>query len=96
LQRKVDALFADMVVKERTDLTFGQPFPSRDEGLADAPGSRIYGSDVEKEAGAGLTVVPYGQGGFEMGGFDEGAAIEGGVDGTEAENLAFGSNTYGY
>ena len=80
-----------MVVKERTDLTFGQPFPSRDEGLADAPGSRIYGSDVEKEVCAGLTVVPYGQGGVEMTGFDEGAAIEGGVDGAEAQDLGFGA-----
>ncbi len=49
------------------------------------------GSGVEEEAGAGLAVIPYRQGGLEMGGFDEGAAIESGVDGTEAQNLGFGA-----
>ena len=36
-------------------------------------------------------VIPDGHWGVKMGGFDEGAAIEGGVDGTEAENLGFGT-----
>ena len=48
------------------------------------------GSGVEEEVGAGLTVIPYGQGGLEMDGFDAGAAIESGVDGAEAQNLGFG------
>ena len=41
--------------------------------------------------GAGLTVVPHGQGGVEMGGFDLPTAIKGGVEGAEAENLGFGA-----
>lgn len=49
----------------------------------------INGSPAEEEMGAGLTVVPYGQGGPEMGGFDECAAIEGSVNGTEAQYLRF-------
>jgi len=54
-------------------------------------GDEVDGSGVEEETGAGLTIFPYGQGCLEMGGFDEGAAIECGVDGTEAENLGFGT-----
>jgi hypothetical protein len=91
LQRKVDALPADMAVNEGTDLAFGQPFRVRVEGFADAPGSGVDGSGVEEEACTGLAVIPDGHCGVEMGGFDEGAAIEGSVDGAEAENLRFGT-----
>ena len=59
------------------------------ERLADALGGRIDGRGVEEETGTRQTVVPYGQSGVEMAGFDEGAAIEGGVDGAEAQNLRF-------
>ena len=38
-----------------------------------------------------MTVIPYRQGGLEMGEFDAGAAIESGVDGAEAQNLGFGA-----
>src|ERR1700683_3476727 len=78
-----------MPVKESPDLGFSQSFRGSVEGLADALGGRIDGSGVEEETGAGQAVVPYGQGGLEVAGFDEGAAIEGGVDGAEAQNLCF-------
>ena len=91
LQREVDAFPAYMAVEEGADLTFGQAFRSGVEGFADAPGGGIDGGNVEEEAGAGLAVVPHGQGGVEMGGFHDGAAIEGGVNGAEAENLGFGA-----
>src|ERR1700691_5177369 len=52
-----------------------------------ARGGGVDVRGVEEEAGAGLAIVPHGQGGVEMRGIDEGAAIEGGVDGAEAENL---------
>ena len=80
-----------MAVEEGADLTFGQAFRGGVEGFADAPGGGIDGGDVEEETGAGLAVIPHGQGGVEMGGVDDGAAIEGGVDGAEAENLGFGA-----
>ena len=80
-----------MAVKESPDLASGQTFRCSVEGLADAPGGGIDGSGVEEETGTRLAVVPYGQGGVEMAGFDEGAAIEGGVDGAEAQNLSFGA-----
>ncbi len=43
-----------------------------------------------------MTVIPHGQSGLEMGGFDEGVAIESGVDGTEAQNLRFGAAGGGF
>jgi hypothetical protein len=78
-----------MTAKESPDLGSGQSFRGSVEGLADALGGGIDWRDVEEEAGAGQAVVPYGQGGLEMAGFDEGAAIEGGVDGAETQDLRF-------
>jgi hypothetical protein len=49
------------------------------------------GGAVEEAAGAGLAVVPHGQGGAEVGNFDLGAAVEGGVKGAETEDLGFGA-----
>ena len=78
-----------MAVKESPDLGSRQSFRGSVERLADALDGRIDGRVVEEEAGTRQAVVPSGQGGVEMAGFDEGAAIEGGVDGAEAQNLRF-------
>jgi hypothetical protein len=60
-----------MPVKESPDLVSRQSFRGSVEGLADALGGRIDGRGVEEEAGTGQAVVPNGQGGLEMAGFDE-------------------------
>ena len=57
---------------------------SQVECLADALSRGIYGGGVEEQPGTGQAVVPYGQSGMEMAGLDDGAAIKGGVNGTEA------------
>ena len=88
---EVDALFAYVAMKETPDFDSGLVLRGDVEGLADALGGGIDGRGVEEEAGTGSTVVPYGQGGLEMADFDGGAAIQGGVDGTEAQNLSFGT-----
>src|ERR1700722_9572584 len=80
-----------MAVKEATDLTFAQAFGGGRNGFADAARRGIDGSVVEEETSAGLAVVPHRQGGVEVGDFDHGAAIEGGVDSAEAEDLSFGA-----
>ncbi len=49
------------------------------------------GASLKKRRALCLAVVPHGQGGVEMGDFDLGAAIEGGVEGAEAEDLGFGA-----
>ena len=79
-----------MAVKEFPDLVPGQALRSSVEGLADAPGRRIDRGGVEEETSTCLAVVPYGQGGVQMGGFDDGAAIEGSIDGAEPQDLGFG------
>ncbi len=42
------------------------------EGLADALDGRIDARGIEEEAGTRQAVVPYGQSGLEMAGFNEG------------------------
>jgi len=81
LQRKLDALFAEMAVKEATDLGLAQPSRGGGDGLAGAARRGIDGSVVEEETSAVLAVVPHSQSGVEVGDFDQGAAIEGGVEG---------------
>ena len=58
------------------------------ERLADALG-RSDRRESRRRRDTRQVIVPYGQSGVEMAGFDEGAAIEGGVDGAEAQNLRF-------
>jgi hypothetical protein len=45
---------------------------------------------VSRRGGHRAAVIPHGQSGLKMAGFDGQAAIEGSVDGTEAQNLSFG------
>ena len=76
-----------MAVKEAADLIFAQASGGGEDGFADAARGGIDGSGVKEEGGAFLAVAPHGQGGVEMGDFDLRAAIEGGVDSAEAEDL---------
>ena len=55
VQRKLDPLFADMAVKEATDLAFAQPFGGGDDGFADAACGR--GAEAEN-LGFGTAVAP--------------------------------------
>jgi len=62
----LDALFADMAVTEATDLILAHAFGVGEEGFVDAARGGGQGSGIEEEAGAGLAVVPNGQGGVEI------------------------------
>ena len=64
-ESEVDSLFAYVAIKETSDLNSAQSFRGDIESVADAPGGGIDGCGVEEEAGAGATVVQYGQGGLE-------------------------------
>ena len=86
-QREVDALLAYMAAKEQADFIPGQASGAGVESLTDALSRGIDGRDVEEEAGAGQAVIPDGQGGVEMAGLDDGAGIEGRVEGAEAQDL---------
>ena len=61
------------------------------DGFADAVGDGIAGGHAEKQGGAGVAVVPYGEGGLEMRQADDGGGVKGGVDGAEAQYLSLGA-----
>ena len=75
-ESEVDSLFAYVAMKEAPELNPAQAFRGDVKGLADAAGRGVDGCGVEEETSAGETVVPYGQGGIEMAGIDERAAIK--------------------
>ena len=75
-QGQVDALFTYMTVEEASDLVPAQALGAQVKGLADAASSGIDGCGVKEEACTGAAVVPHGQGGLKMTGFDLQAAIE--------------------
>ena len=88
---KLDALFAYVVVKDASDLGLAQALRVHIKSLGDAAGRGVDGSRVEEETGAGAAVIPYSQGGIEMAKFDHRAAVESGIEGTEAQDLGFGT-----
>jgi len=61
------------------------------EGIFDAVSSVVSGGGAEEEWGAGGAVIPYGERRLEMRQGDDGAAIEGSIDGAEAQDLGFGA-----
>jgi len=91
LEGEFDALFADVVVKEASDLRFAEALRAHIQSLADASGRGINGSRVEEETGAGTAVIPDSQSGIEMANFDYRVRVESGIDGTEAQDLGFGA-----
>jgi len=86
----LDPIAADMAVKKTPDLFPGQAVFGFLDGKLDAIGGEVTGRGAEEFRGTGGAILPYGEGGLEMGHGDEGTAIEGGVDGTEPEDLGFG------
>ena len=91
LEGEFDALFADVVVKEASDLRFAEALRAHIQSLADASGRGINGSRVEEETGAGTAVIPDSQSGIEMANFDYRVRVESGIDGTEAQDLGIGA-----
>ena len=91
LEGSVDGVAIETAVKEGADLGFGQSVGSCVvESLFDAVDDVVSGSGAEEEWGACRAVLPYGKCSLEMGQRDNGAAIEGSIDGTEAQDLGFG------
>jgi hypothetical protein len=86
-----DFVAADVAVKEAPDLIPGQADFGFFDGNLDAIGSDVTGGSAKELGGRGGAVLPCGESGLEMGYGDEGAAIEGGVDGTETQDLGFGA-----
>src|SRR5580658_6144468 len=86
----LDLVAADMAVKEAPDLFPGQSVFGLLDGKLDAIGGGIPCGGAEEVRGAGGAVFPYGKGGYKMGHSDSCTAIEGGVDGTETQDLGFG------
>jgi hypothetical protein len=66
-ERGVDAVTADMAVKEGTDLFSGQSVGGGVESLADTVGGGIAGAGAEEKGSARSAVVPYGKGSLEGG-----------------------------
>ena len=78
-----------MAVKETPDLMRGLSSVGGLDGFADTAGDEIPGGVAEEEGGARVAVIPYGEGGVEMGQADDG--VKGGVDGAETEDLGLGA-----
>ena len=91
LQRGFNTLAAKMTMEEGGDLFSGQSVGRGIDGFTDTVGGGISGDGAEEEGGAGGAVLPYGKGSLEMGQRDDGAAVEGGVDGAETQDLGFGT-----
>jgi hypothetical protein len=87
----VDMVAAEMAMEESTDLFSGQSVGGGVEGLTDTVGSGVTGAGAEEEGGTRRAVLPYFEGGVEMGRLDDGTAVESCVDGAEAQNLGFGA-----
>jgi hypothetical protein len=90
LEGSVDSVAIETAVKETPDLHPGRSSGRCVEGLFDAVGGVVSGGGAEEEWGAPGAVVPYGECSLEMGQLDDGAAIEGSIDGAETQDLGFG------
>jgi hypothetical protein len=89
LEGVVDALAADMAVKEGSYLIAGESAGRGIQGFANAVDDGIGGGRNEKEGSAGGTIIPYGEGRLEVGQGDDRAAVEGRVDSAQAQDLGF-------
>ena len=72
-------------------MIFGQSVGGRFDSLANTVGDGVAGRCTEEERGTCGTVIPCGQGSLEMGQADDGAGVEGSIDGAEAEDLSLGA-----
>ena len=78
-------------MKESPDFFSGQAFRGCIESQADTIQNRVSRGGMKDQGGAGGAVIPYGKGSLEMGQRNDRAAVKGRVDGTQAENLGFGT-----
>ena len=90
-ERLVDEGAADVAVKELPDLVSGEAVGRSLESLADAIGNGVSDAVAEEGGGGVGTVVRQGEGRLEVRQPDDGAAVESGVDGAEAQHLGFGA-----
>src|SRR3984885_13812048 len=87
----VDGATAEVAVEEIADLFSGEAVFCRLKSLEDAIGDGVCDTGTEKGAGRAGTVVPEGEGCLKVGQLDDGAAVESGVEGAQAEYLSFGT-----
>ena len=86
----VDGGTAEVAVEEVADLFSGEAVVCRLKSLEDAIGDGVCDRGTEEGAGRMGTVVPEGEGGLKVGQLDDGAAVESGVEGAQAQYLSFG------
>ena len=87
----VDGGTAEVAVEEIADLFSGEAVVCRLKSLEDAIGDGVCDRGTEEGAGRIGTVVPEGEGCLKVGQLDDGAAVESGVEGAQAEYLSFGT-----
>lgn len=90
-KRRVDAVTTDVTVKKGSDFFSAQTFRGFIEGPSDAIQNGVAGGGVKDQRGASGAVVPDGERSLEMRQFDDRAAVESSVDGTQAKDLGFGA-----
>jgi hypothetical protein len=72
---RVDTVTLDVAVKETPDLILRQAVAGGVNGFADAVGNGVSGGLAEEEGGAGVAVIPHGEGGLEVRQADDGGGV---------------------
>ena len=90
-ESSVDTAGLHVAMKEAHNLRLRQSVAGGVNGFADAVGDGISGGHAEEEGGAGVAVVPYGEGSLEVRQGDDRGGIERRVDGAETQDLGFGT-----
>ena len=85
----VNRAAADVAMEEIADLFSGKAVFRSLKSLEDAIGDGVSDAGAEEGGGGVGTVVPHGEGRLKVRQADEGAAVESGVDGAEAQHLCF-------
>ena len=83
-ERSIDALAIDVTIEETTDLIPRETVGGGFNGLANAVGDGVSGSQAEEADGAAVAVGPYGVGRFEVREADNLTTVQGGIKGAEA------------
>ena len=94
-ESSVDTAGFHVAMKQAHNLILRQGSAGAVNGFADTVGDGISGGPAEEEGGAGVAVIPYGEGSLEVRQGDDRGAIEGCVDGAEAQDLGFGAASGG-
>jgi len=88
-ERSIDAFATDVAIEETTDLIPCEAVGGGLDGLANAVGDGVSGSQAEEADGASVAVGPYRVGRFKVGEADNFAGVERGIEGAEAQDLGF-------